>query len=97
MSKVLSQYWSVQRTDGLNIQSCCFLQQILYLLAVFSNDTDEVTTRLIIPRLLHIKSTEFSKSVCREQYFVTGIISNDYFRPVYHRSFHKRQSMLAKS
>ena len=94
MSKVFSQYWSVQRTDSLNIQSCCFFQQILHLFAVFSNNTDEVTTGLIIPRLLHIKST---KSVCREQYFVTSIISNDYFRPVYHRSFHKRQSMLAKS
>ena len=63
MSKVFCQYWSVQRTDGLNIQSCCFFQQILHLHTVFAHNADIIPARLARPVLVHIQRAEFAEAM----------------------------------
>ena len=86
----------MKRTDGLNIQSCCLFQKILYLCTVFAYDTDIIAACFACPVFFHIKSTKFAKTVCREKNFVTGVISNHNFRPVNHRSSNKCKSVLSE-
>ena len=99
-SKVISQIFfqnrSVQRANRLNIQPCRFLQKVLYLSAVFSYDSDIITTSFACPVLFYIQSAEFTETVCGEQHFVTGIICHHNFRPVNHRRSNKCQGMLSE-
>ena len=96
MSKIFGENRSVKRTDGLDIQSCGYFQKVLYLYAIFSNDTDKVSSCLIIPWLFHIQGTEFSEAVCGEKDFFCAVISNHNFRPVNHRCKYKSQVMFSK-
>ena len=68
----------------------------MYLSAVFSYDTDEVTAGFIVPVLLHIQGAEFAEAVCGEQNFFCAFISDHDFRPVYHRRVNKVEHMLAQ-
>ena len=79
----------MQRTDGLNIQVACFFEQSLNLHTVFPDNAEIIAACFTCPVLLCIKSTEFAESIGREKNLVTGVISDNDFRPVYHGSCHK--------
>ena len=96
ISEIFGKNRTVQRADRLNIQSRCLFQQCLYLRAVFADDTEIIPSRFASPVFLCIQCTEFSEAVCREQYFIRAVISDDDLRPVHHRCGHKRQCVLAE-
>ena len=60
MAKIFGEYRAMKRTDFLDIKCCSNFEKCLNLFAVFSYDTDEVTSCFVIPRLLYIERTEFS-------------------------------------
>ena len=65
VSEIFREDRSVQRTDHSDIESCCLLQHVLHLCAVFSYDTDIVTSCLACPVvILGIQRPELSESVC---------------------------------
>ena len=67
-SKVISQIFfqnrSVQRANRLNIQPCRFLQKVLYLSAVFSYDSDIITTSFACPVIIIFYYSKFTKCIC---------------------------------
>ena len=64
MSKILCKNRSVERADSLDIQSCCCFEKLLYLRAIFSDDSDVITACFVVPILFYIKSSEFAEAVC---------------------------------
>ena len=96
MSKIFGKHRTMQRTDHLNIQCCCHFQKLLYLCAIFSYDSNEVSSCFIIPRFFHIQRTEFSKSICGKQDFFGTVIRNHNLWPMYHRCKYKGKLMIAK-
>lgn len=69
MSKIFSKNRSVERADGLDIQSCGYFQKVLHLHTIFSNDADIVSSCLIVPWFLCIQGAEFSEAVCGKRTF----------------------------
>ena len=96
VAKVFIEYRAVERADSLDIQSCSYFKKVLNLHAVFSYDADVISSCLIIPWLLNVKSTEFSESVCGKKYLFCAVICDHNLRPVYHRCKHEGQVMLAE-
>ena len=96
MAKIFRQNRTVQGTDFLDIQRTCYLQELLYLQTVFSDDADEITACFIIPRFLAVECAEFSEAVCCEQNLVGAVVCNHNLRPVYHRSEYEGQNVFSK-
>ena len=86
VTQILRQYGAVEGADDGNIQGSSFLQQGLYLCAVFAHNADEITAGLAIPGLIHIQCTELAEAVSREKDLIIYIISNDDLGPMDHGS-----------
>ena len=97
MAKIFLKNRSVKRANDLNVKLGSHLQQILYLRSVFSNDSDKISASFVIPIFFYIKSTEFSKSVCREKNLVCAVIGYHNFWPVHHWGKNKGQVVLSKA
>ncbi len=69
MAKVFCKDWSMERTDLLISRVAGNLEECLYLLSVFSYDTDEIASCFVIPRFFCIESTEFAETVSRKENF----------------------------
>ena len=95
MSKILGEDRSVERADSLNIQSCCHFQKSLYLCSIFTNDTDKISSRFVIPVFFYIQRTEFTKSICGKQNLISTVIGYHNFRPMYHGCGNEGQVMPA--
>ena len=96
ITKILIQYWAVQRTDNTYIKSRRLFQKRLYLPAVLADDTDIVPPCLVRPIFFYIKRTELAKCVCGEKNFFRLLIAYDDLRPMYHRSCDKMQDVCSQ-
>ena len=96
MAQVFSQYRSVQRADGLNIQRRCLLQNRLDLAAVFADDADVIAPGLVCPILCRVLSAKLSEGIRGEQHLVRTVVSHDDLRPVDHGSGNEAESVLAE-
>ena len=94
--KIIFQNGSVKRADNLNIQIGCLFQYILYLSAIFPDDTDIVAACFAVPVFFHVQRSEFSKTIGREKNLVCTVVGHHNFRPVYHRRKNKVQLMLTQ-
>ena len=96
MSKIFSKNRSVERADGLDIQSCGCFQKVLHLHTIFSNDADIVSSCLIVPWFLCIQGTEFSEAVCGKKNLFCAVISDHNLRPVNHRCKYESKDVFSK-
>ena len=75
VAQVFFQNGTMERADGLDVQSSGNLQKLLHLHAVFSDDTDEIAACFIIPGFVSIQSTEFSETVSCKENLVGAVVS----------------------
>ena len=97
VAKVFLQYRTMERKDHGDIQSSSLLQEALDHLSIFSHDTDVVSSCLVIPSLLHIKSPELTEAISCEQGLLCLIIGHYDFRPMDHWSSYESESMASYS
>ena len=86
----------MKRTDFFDVKCARFLQELLNLNAVLSDNAEIVASCLASPVLINVERAELSETVGGEKHLVVRIISNHNLRPMNHGGSYEIERMLTK-
>ena len=81
MREVFGKNFAVQGADFFDIQARRFFKYVLNLNAVFADDSDIISPRLVRPRRFRVKIAEFAERVRGKENFLLRTISEHDFPP----------------
>ena len=96
ITQVFLQDRTVKRTDASDVQSSSFLQECLYLCAIFTANVKVITASFACPVFFVSQCTELAETIGREQYLIGCIVSDHHFRPMHHWSHEELQFPTAQ-
>ena len=89
----------MQRADDLDIETCCCLEDLGGLQAVFADDAKIVSARFARPSfgVFHVVGAELTEAVRSEHDLVLAVIGHHDFRPVNHGREYESKGMAAQN